>query len=179
MPVHATPALGQTDIHPVGRLIAGAYESCGIDESFQKNRAIPVAFLPVISNPVSCQCQRFRGQVLATYPGKNEKSSLVYDEMKARLPFFRRPADKDIPWRHFPRSPTESHGTQIPVAGLNKISDLRPLHGPISQIMVPANILIPQRVACLTRERLKPQIPKILNRKFDRKFGIACRTLKR
>ena len=86
IPVVAGAPLSWTQLHPVGRLVAGAPEAAAIHESFQRMNRMSILALPVGANTSSETREQVAGQVRHLDPGQHQKARVVGQQPQVRLP---------------------------------------------------------------------------------------------
>jgi len=96
-------ACGVAKEDPIGSTIAGAFESFGIDEGFQKIDGVMIEPLPVRRNHPGTFGQKVRGQMCNPYPRQNQKAAVVSQQMQVVLPNLGRPSNETVSAADMPR----------------------------------------------------------------------------
>ncbi len=71
------PSSGQSEVDPIGGLIAGPPETLGVHESLEKIQGMAVNLLPVGGNPSGHVGEQVRGEMGHTNPWKYKESAVV------------------------------------------------------------------------------------------------------
>lgn len=167
-----TTTFGETHMHPVGGLIAGALKSFAIHKGLQKDDRVAVDALPVPGEDSGHSPQDVRGQAGNSNPGKNEESSILGDEGNVSISVSGLPTDELIPTSHFPgrRSPTEA-SQRTPLVE-NHVLEVFPHGLTVPQVMIGVDEPLVQRFPMGTSHHLELEGIQFMQRALNRLSGV-------
>ena len=101
---------GIAKINPIRSLITGPRKSLRVDKRLKKTDVVIIKSLPVPGNNLGHPAQKMRCQTGNSYPGQDEKSTVVSNKVKVLFTNIGLPTDKLIPASNMPgrRRPTQT-----------------------------------------------------------------------
>src|SRR5208337_4653727 len=162
-------SLGIPEILPVGGLVTGAREARLLDECFKENRTVRVSRLPVMRQAFADQGEGTRGKVATPYPGQDEESRVVDDEVQVSRTLIVRPADELISRLGFPGAGAEAQQCDDLTRGAHEVAQLRARHELMTEVVITLDVGVPQqRVALCAHEN--DAEPRQIHRRNDRRL---------
>src|SRR6266851_1115489 len=159
--VQFPPALRIAEVSPVGGFVAGAGKARLLDEGFEQDWSIGVTSVPVIGQSSAHQGEDARGQVFALDPRQDQEAGIVDDQMQVALALLFAPADELIPGFDLPRARPEAQGGNDVAGGAHEVTQLRPGHELMPEVMVPFDIGIPEERVGLAQHRSDLQATQV------------------
>ena len=163
IPVVAGAPLSWTQLHPVGRLVAGAPEAAAIHESFQRMNRMSILALPVGANTSSETREQVAGQVRHLDPGQHQKARVVGQQPQVRLPRAAIPSDPCVARRALPRRRAKQRAAHRPSRAVaHQIPDVLAHRVAVAQVVIAAQQAVEQpqvfRAGIDDAQRKRPQL---------------------
>ena len=147
--IELAASLGVAKILPVGGLVTGACEARFLDEGFQQDRTVRITGKPVVRQALADQGERARGEVTTLYPGQDEESRVVDDEVQVARTLLARPANELIARLGLPGAGTEAHQGNDLIRGAHEVAQLRSGHELMTEVMMALDVRIPEQGVAL------------------------------
>src|SRR5579863_1703645 len=147
--VKLAASLRVTEVPPVGGLVTGAHEAGSLHESFQQNRTIRVASVPVLGQSAADQAEHARSEIFTLYPWQDQKSRVVDDEMQVGSALLGGPTDHLIARLCFPSAGAEAEDGDNLSGGAHEITQLRSRQRLMPEIMMTFDVGVPQQGVAL------------------------------
>jgi hypothetical protein len=156
-----------TNPDPVICSVAGPLEPLGVDKGLEKINRVMVDLIPVPGYATAVQSQQVGGQVGDPNPGKNQKSTLVGDQMEIFLSGLCTPSDKSVPHPDVPWSGRPEQTGNGPAMGKGHVFEMFPNRLAIAQIVMLADETIAKLLMWAPADLLKGDGEKGSNGAMD------------
>jgi hypothetical protein len=152
--VLSAAALGLANAPPVGSPVATAGKAVALDKGFQQIDGMAVFALPIAAQPPGDAAQQVAGQRGHSYPGQDQETRIVGDQMQAWATRSGVPADILIPVGTLPSRRAKEHASQGPsLAVAHQILKVFPHRTAVTQIVVPVQQVFKERTRGSPRRR--------------------------
>ena len=139
-------SLGQADVPPVRRAIAGGVKPARVDEGLHEHRPQAVMRLPVACQSPDRHRQRLRGQTFDPHPWQDQKTTVSDHHVQMRLPRPILPSDPVIAARHGRRCGFEQQAAELAsLTVTDDVAQMRAERTPVAQVMILLDGLVPVR----------------------------------
>src|SRR5450759_399424 len=159
--IELAASLGVAKILPVGGLVTGACEARFLDEGFQQDRTVRITGMPVVRQALADQGERARGEVTTLYPGQDEESRVVDDEVQVARTLLARPANELIARLGLPGAGTEAHQGNDLIRGAHEVAQLRSGHELMTEVMMALDVRIPEQGVALCPHQIDAEPSQI------------------
>jgi hypothetical protein len=140
-------AFGFSHKEPIGSPVAGAFKSADVNKALCEINGVPISFLPVRAQPSKIKGQNPGGQMLDLDPVRDQKPSVVGDEVKVPSLRLLIPTNELISGLDLPGSACPGKTGHHLAADVGQVSEMLAHQFGQSQIMVMVNQIVPQIVA--------------------------------
>jgi hypothetical protein len=160
-------ACGFTNADPVICSIAGPLEPLGVDKGLEQINRVMVDPFPVPGYATAVEGQQMGGQMGNPNPGKNQKSTLVRDQMEIFLSGLCTPSDKAVPDPNVPWSGRPEQTGNGPAMGKGHVLEMFSNRLAIAQIVMLANETVAKLLLWASADLLKGYGEKGANGAMD------------
>ena len=143
-------------------LIAGAFKVTAIDKSLQQQESMVEMVQPIRGQPRNIQGQHMRGQIGNLNPRQDQKAAVGGQLMQVPFSLPRRPTDKTVSCGQFQCRCAPRQGRYRSIFKESKVLESMSQKSLITQVVMPADPLIPQRLPARTTDRFDGSRAKIV-----------------